>query len=64
MKSDLTVKIYSSFEEENDNEVRRRAAMTPEKRLAEFANLMERRWGKHWRTQPIQKVVSFEKLPW
>ncbi len=56
------VKIFSSFREENEKEYRRRRQMGPEQRIREFAILQERRWGKNWRSKPIEKVVSFEKI--
>ena len=49
------VKIYHSFEEENEAEYRRRAQMTPEERMQEFAILQERQWGKDWTERPMVK---------
>lgn len=56
------VKIFSSFEEENEEEYKRRRQMSCEDRWREFSILQERRWGKDWRSKPIEKVVSFEKI--
>jgi hypothetical protein len=57
-----TVKIFSSFEEENEAEYKRRRNMTLKQRMQEFSVLQERRWGKNWRSKPIEKVVSNEKI--
>ena len=63
-KRDLSVSIFSSFEDENKAEHRRLAAMTPKQRWDEFAILQERVWGKKWTNERIVKRVSFEKLKW
>jgi len=60
----LKVEIFSSFEEENESENRRRAAMTPRQCLEEMAVLQERAWGKDWTSSPIEKIVSWEELDW
>ncbi|KAA3612021.1 MAG: hypothetical protein D8M58_19945 [Calditrichaeota bacterium] len=57
-----TVKIFSSFEEENEAEQKRRRQMTSEERMREFSVLMDRRWGKDWHSKPIKKIVSYEKI--
>ncbi len=58
----VEVSVFSSFEEENAQEYKRRREMTVEERMREFAVLQERRWGADWRSKPIEKVVSYEKL--
>ncbi len=58
------VKIYHSFEEENEAEYRRRARMTSEQRMAEFAVLQERAWGKGWTKKPIVKIATWEDVDW
>ena len=63
-KREMRVKVFSSFEEENRAEYRRRARMTPMERLEEFGKLQERAWGKKWTEEPMVKVATFEKLPW
>jgi len=60
----LTVKMFSSFEEENRAEHRRLAALTPNQRLKEFAILQERVWGTGWTEDRIVKTVSIEKVTW
>ena len=62
MKRKTIVKIFSSFDEENQQEYERRKNMTPEERQREFAVLQERRWGAGWGSKPIEKKVSYEKL--
>jgi hypothetical protein len=57
-----TVKIFSSFEEENEAEYERRRNMTLKQRMQEFSVLQERRWGKDWHSKPIKKIVSYEKI--
>ncbi len=64
MKRNLKVEIFYSFEEENKAEKKRRSRLTLEERLREFAFLQERRWGTDWTTEPIKKIVSFEKTEW
>ena len=58
------VRIYRSFEEENEAEYRRRTRMTPEERMAEFAVLQERAWGKDWTSKPMVKVATWEDVDW
>ncbi|MEM7588097.1 MAG: hypothetical protein AAF560_32215 [Acidobacteriota bacterium] len=58
------VKVFNSFEEENAAERRRRARMTPEERLTEFAIVQKRAWGEDWATQPIVKTATWEKVTW
>lgn len=57
------VKIFSSFDEENAFEYRRRRNMTDREKWLEFSELQKRRWGAQWTSEPIKKVVSIEKLP-
>ena len=58
------VEIYTSFEEENEAELRRRSEMSPEECLAEFAALQERLWGDLWTSVPMARVATWERLPW
>lgn len=59
-RTKTTVRIFTSFEEENRAEHRRLAGMTHEERLAEFAVLQERVWGELWTSLPMKKVASWE----
>jgi hypothetical protein len=63
-KRDIPIKVFSSIEEENLAEYRRRARMTPMERMEEFAILQERVWGDKWTKEPIKKVISIEKISW
>lgn len=63
-KRDMPIKVFSSIEEENLAEYRRRARMTPMERMEEFAILQERVWGDKWTKEPIIKVIRFEKISW
>lgn len=56
------VKIFTSFADENRYEEERRQKMTVEDRIKEFAVIQERRWGGGWRSRPIVKKVTFEKI--
>ena len=58
------VKIYTSFEEQENADIARRSAMTIQERLDEFAIIQQRVWGKAWTDEPIMKKVSFEFLDW
>ena len=60
----LRVELFSSFEEENESERRRRTAMTAAQCLEELAALQERAWGKDWEAKPIEREVSWEELRW
>lgn len=57
------VRIYDSFEAENEADVRRRARMTPQERMKEFGILQERLWGDRLR-EPIVKVATWETVGW
>ncbi len=63
-KRERRVEIFSSYEEENRAEDRRRAKMTPEECCAELAVLQERAWGKQWSEQPFVRVATWEKVDW
>ncbi len=63
-KRDMPIEVFSSIEEENLAEYRRRMRMTPMERMEEFAILQERVWGDKWTKEPIVKVISFEKISW
>jgi hypothetical protein len=58
------VRVFDSFEEENEAEHRRLAAMTHDERMREFAVLQARRWGEDWGRRPIVKRASWERLSW
>ncbi len=60
----VSVRKFSSFEEENRAEHRRLAALTYEQRLKEFAILQERVWGKKWTEGEILKTARIEKVAW
>jgi hypothetical protein len=62
MRKQKKVKVFASFEQENNYELERRRKMKTAERIQEFVVIMERTWGKDWTKQPIKKVVSFEKL--
>ncbi len=63
-KRDMAIKVFSSIEEENEAEYRRRAQMTPQERMEEFAILQERAWGDKWTKEPMVKVITYEKISW
>lgn len=56
------VSCFSSFQQENEQETKRRRQMTIEERLREFDVLQMRRWGADWYKKPIVKKVTFEKI--
>jgi hypothetical protein len=64
MIMEKVVAIYSSFQEENAAEIKRRSLMSVEERFKEFAVIQERAWGKLWTETPIKKTVSFEQIKW
>ena len=64
MSTNKSFQIFSSFEEENRAEAKRRAAMSPEERCQEMAILQVRRWGKRWTSTPIEKIATWEKVSW
>ena len=59
-----SVRVYSSFEEENEAEHRRLAAMSHRERIGEAAILQSRRWERSWGLTPIVKTASWERLAW
>jgi hypothetical protein len=63
-KMEKRVRIYSSFEAENQAEAERRGRMTPEERMRELAVLQDRVWGKDWREKPMIKVATWEWVDW
>ena len=63
-KRAFSVKMFSSFDEENRAEHLRLAALTPNQRLKEFAILQERVWGTRWTEDGIVKTASIEKVTW
>lgn len=64
MQREPTVRIYTSFEEENAAEHRRLAAMSPQARLRELAVLQARFWGQDWGMKPITKTATWERVYW
>ena len=64
VKNKKIVKIYFSFQEENDEEHLRLAEMSPRKRLQEFSILQERVWGRKWTHDPMVRTVKIEKTKW
>ena len=64
MRRRTEVRIFNSFEDENAAEHRRLARMSPQERCRELAVLQTRLWGELWRSVPIVKRASWEKLPW
>jgi len=64
MKRNMPIEVFSSIEEENLAEYRRRASMTPMERMEEFAILQERMWGDKWTKEPMVKVIRFGKTSW
>jgi hypothetical protein len=64
VKSPKAVSVFSSIDQENEAEYRRRAKMTPAQRLDEFATLQERLWGRRWTHEPMKRIVSIEKITW
>jgi hypothetical protein len=50
-----TIRVFRSFEEENEAEYRRLAGMTPDERLEEFTVLQERAWGEKVDVRAHQK---------
>ena len=58
------LRVFKSFEEENDAEIERLALMSYEERLEEFAILQKRVWGDEWTRKPIKKTISYEKIKW
>ena len=62
--ADVHIKVFSSFEDENEAEHRRLAAMTPEQRWQEMAVLQGRVWGVDWATKPIERIAHCEVLDW
>lgn len=64
MHRDTTFRVFATFDEENEAEHRRLAALSPQARLRELAVIQRRRWGEGWTTVPIVKTASWEKLAW
>jgi hypothetical protein len=59
-----SVRLFSSLEEENAFERRRRAASSIEARLAEAREIEDRSRGRGWEKRPIEKVWSCELVDW
>ena len=63
-KRDLRVEVYQSFEDENEAETARRARLSFEERMAEFAAIQAKTWGPDWATKPIEKTATWEWTSW
>ncbi len=63
-REDPQVRVFHSFEDENEAEHQRRAAMTHDERMREFAVLRARRWGRDWGRLPIERQASWEQVSW
>lgn len=63
-RRERVVKIYESFDDEEQAEQQRRSGMSISERLHEFSILQERAWGRRWTNTSITKQVAFEKLDW
>ncbi len=63
-KRNLKIDIFSSPEDAEQADIRRRAKMTPSERWQEMAILQKRAWGENWTRIPIKKIVSYEILDW
>jgi hypothetical protein len=63
-RAEVRVRVFASFEEENEAEHRRLAAMSHQERMREFAVLQARRWGVGWGRAPIAKQATWERLSW
>ena len=64
MQRKPTVRVFTSFEEENSAEHRRLSEMSPQARLRELAVLQARRWGQDWGKKPIIKKATWERVSW
>ena len=64
MQEKRTFAVFSTFDEENQAESRRRAQKTPEENCREMAALQVRRWGEKWTSTPIERVATWERVPW
>ncbi|MEM8994575.1 MAG: hypothetical protein AAGF23_07260 [Acidobacteriota bacterium] len=64
MKREARVRIFHSFQEANEAEDQRRRARSREEMMREFEALQERHWGESWRSGPIKKVATWEKIDW
>jgi hypothetical protein len=58
-----TLNFFSSLEDENAEEQRRQAHMSPQERLREVALLQEKMWG-NWAEKPMKRFFSFERVTW
>ena len=58
------VKIYESFDAENQAERRRKAVLSSEQRIREFEAIQARAWGADWVSKPIEKVATVEAVRW
>jgi hypothetical protein len=58
------VRVFSSFEEENETEHARWATLTPQERWDELAVLQRRAFGEKWTSEPMVKVARYEAVDW
>lgn len=58
----LEVSTFSSFNEENTQEYKRRKELSLQEKMDEFDVLQKRQWGADWANTPIIKKVTFEKI--
>jgi hypothetical protein len=63
-RDEALVRVFVSFDDENETEHRRLASMTPQERMLEFAVLQARRWGEAWGRSPIVKRATWETVSW
>jgi len=64
MARKMRVQLFDSFEAENNAENVRRASLSPEERMKEFAAIQKRVWGTEWQKKKIEHRVSYEVLNW
>jgi hypothetical protein len=64
MREEKLIRIYQSFEDENQAECKRRAQMTPQERCREFSVIQARVWGERWQLKPIKREATWEILDW
>ena len=64
MRRDAKVRVFASFDEENEAEHRRLAGMDPQARLREFSLLQKRCWGDAWGARPMVKKATWERVAW
>ncbi|MCU0305469.1 MAG: hypothetical protein MUC56_15555 [Thermoanaerobaculales bacterium] len=63
-RDEALVRVFVSFDDENEAEHRQLASMSPQERMLEFAVLQARRWGQAWGRSPIVKRATWETVSW